>query len=91
MAGDETIGGFGDAGEKRGMSIPIEEELFARVVCQGAESGFGAAIDRAVDFDEVDGGCELLAQFGKADGHCGVLEGEIVNTIVSDALPAPDP
>ena len=92
MPCDEAVGALGGAGESGRVGIPIQEELFMRIVGEGTKGGFGAAVNGAVRLDELHGALELLArQFGKTGRDGRVLKGEIINAMAGGALPAVNP
>jgi hypothetical protein len=61
-------------------------------LAQGAEDGLGAAADRAVRQDEMDGLLEVgQGDFGELGGDGWVLEGEIIDRAGGGEFPAGDP
>src|SRR2546426_3616316 len=92
MPGDVAVKPFAEAGEARGMVIPAEQRVLARVISARAKGSLGAVENRAVGFDQVEGSFQAFAwQLGKSQGHAGVLEWEIVNPLASGMLPTLHP
>ena len=59
---------------------------------QRAKDGFRAGINRAVRFDELDGGIKVFAgDFGKSGGDLRILRGQIIHGVAGHLLPAADP
>ena len=77
MLGYETVGRFRGAGKGRGARIPIEQPMGAGLAGQRAEGCFGAAVNCAIRFDQVNSRLESLSrQFGETGCYGRVLKRE---------------
>ena len=93
VAGDKTVGAFRDV-----VRRPVTFHKRASGHCHfgffasAAKNGFRAGINRAVGFNELNGGVKLLVRdFRELRGDAWILRRQIIHGIAGHLLPAADP
>ena len=92
MTGDKGIGKFRDGRDGRDVLIGAQQPGAFRVLREGAKDGFGAGMNRAVGFNELDGGGKPFRRdFRELTDDIGVLRRLVIHGVAGDLLPTTDP